>query len=439
MREQGIAFGSSVWTVRGADAVVRKQARSKALRSVALTRLAAATIFLFGIGCEAWFAADAQERLGTVMELGGRRLAVAPQELRALSNLGNLVRGGQKSLQDRALAEARRVANSRDARYVLALYELEIGGRRGNDEMRAQALDALIANRLTGRDKLPGHLAARGQIAYRAGDFDTAGRLWARLAQLKPSDPDVFANLAQVRSKQEDAPGAIDLLTRAIAVREALGQAAPEIWHRQRLSIAQQGNLVAPGVDAARSLVSTYPTPANFRSALVVYRQLVAPEGALEIDLLRFMRHANALAQAPEYQRMAQLLRQSGEPREAKAVLHEGIKRGLLDAGTSPTREIIAEVDRAVAKVTNGSTARSELPDTAGAQVRRGMSQLLAGRRTEAEAAFRSASGDPANGGYADLGFFWLTSLTQRQPAPTGKSWPIAASNVWSATPGDRR
>jgi hypothetical protein len=110
---------------------------------------------------------------------------------------------------------------------------------------------------------------------------------------------------------------------------------------------------------------------------------------------------------------MAQLLTQFGEAREAKAVLEEGVARRLLDAGTSPTREIIAEVDRAVANVRSGSAARPELPNKAGAQVRLGMSRLLAGRRAEAEAAFRSASGDPAGGGYADLAFFWLRLLAQ--------------------------
>ena len=423
MREEGIGFGSSERTSCGADATVQEPARSKApMGSAALTRLAAATMFLLGAGCAAWSAAAAQEQVSSAMELRGSRLALSPEELRALSNLGHLARSGQNGRQNRALAEARRVANGRDARYVLALYELEIGTRRGDDAMRAQALDALIASQLTRRDRLPGRLAARGQIAYRAGDFDTAGRLWARLAELTPSDPDVFANLAQVRLAQKDAPGAMDLLTRAIAAREAFGQAASEGWYRQRLGIAQQGNLVAPGIDAARALVSAYPTPANWRAALVVYRQLAAPEGAFEIDFLRLMRHVSVLAQAAEYQRMAQLLRQSGEPREAKAVLDEGIARGLLDAGTSPTREIIAEVDRAVAEVRSGSAARSELPSKAGAQVRLGTSQLFAGQRAEAEAAFRSAAGDPAGGRYADLAFFWLTSLAQGQPAPAGAS-----------------
>jgi tetratricopeptide (TPR) repeat protein len=353
-------------------------------------------------------ATHAQDNASPSMEIGGIRLAVSQREMRALSALGSLARATQSARQDRALAEARRVANSRDARFALALYELEIGGRRGDDAMRAAALDVLIASPLTRSERLAGHLAARGQIAYRAGDFDTAAALWGRLAELTPNDPDTLANLAQVRLAQKDAPGAMDLLVRAIAARTALGQPVAESWYRQRLSIAQQGQLVAPGVDAARALIAAYPTPENWRIALVVYRQLVAAEGVLEIDLFRLARHVGVLTQAAEYQRMAQLLKAAGEPREAKAVLAEGEQRGLLDAATSPTREIIAEVERAIGRP---GAVQQEPPSAAGAQVRLGMTRLNAGQRGEAEAAFRAAAGDPAGGRYADLGFFWLVWL----------------------------
>lgn len=368
-------------------------------------------MLLGSAGFAASSVAHAQDKVSTVMEIGGSKLAVSPQEMRVLSALGNLARGAQSARQDRALADARRVANGRDARFALALYELEIGNRRGDDAMRAGALDVLIASPLTRPERLAGHLAVRGQIAYRAGDFDTAGKLWERLAELTPVDPDALANLAQVRLAQKDAPGAMDLLTRAIAARAALGQPVAEGWYRQRLSIAQQGSLVAPGIDAARALVGAYPTPENWRIALVVYRQLVAAEGAIEIDLFRLTRHVGALTKAAEYQRMAQLLNQAGEPREAKAVLDEGVKRGLLDAAVSPNREIIAEVERSIAKARPGAAARAEPPNAAAAQVQSGVARLNAGQHGDAEAAFRAAADDPAGGHYADLGFFWLAWL----------------------------
>lgn len=382
--------------------------------TTALTRLAAVGVAVAGVGGGACSAAATRQQVSTVMEIGGSKIAVSPQEMKALSKLGSLARSGQSAAQDRALAEARRVSNGRDARYALALYELEIGRRRDDDMMRAQALDVLIASELTRPDRLPGHLATRGQIAYQTGDLDTAARHWARLAELTPSDPDIFANLAQVRLAQKDAPGAIDLLKRAIATREDLGQAVPEGWYRQQLSIAQQANLAAPGIDAARKLVAVYPTPANWRAAMVVYRDLTAPEGALEIDLLRLTRHVNAFAQAAEYQRMAQLLNQSGEPLEARAVLDEGMARGLLNAQTSPTREIIAEVNHAIA-VKKGSPTRPVPSNDPGARIRLGMSQLHAGQRTQALATFRAEAARPGGGAYADLAHFWSVSLTQGQ------------------------
>lgn len=381
------------------------------MRLGARARIAAAAMLFGSASFAASSVANAQDKVSTVMEIGGSKLAVSPQEMRALSALGNLARGAQSARQDRALADARRVANGRDARFALALYELEIGNRRGDDVMRAGALDVLIASPLTRPERLAGHLAVRGQIAYRAGDFDIAGKLWGRLAELTPADPDALANLAQVRLAQKDAPGAMDLLTRAIAARAALGQPVSEGWYRQRLSIAQQGELVVPGIEAARALVGAYPTPENWRIALVVYRQLAAAEGALEIDLFRLTRHVGALTQAAEYQRMAQLLNQAGEPREAEVVLGEGVKRGLLDVAISPTREIMAEVERAIAKARPGAAVRAEPPNAAGVQVRLGMTRLNAGQRAAAEAAFRAAADDPAGGRYADMGFFWLAWL----------------------------
>jgi tetratricopeptide (TPR) repeat protein len=372
----------------------------------------------------AWSPVSAQRNVEAVLELGGLRLAVSAQEMRALSHLGNVLRSGQKGVVDRALADAQRVSNSRDAQYALALYELEIGRRRGDDAMRAKALDLLIASALAPRDKLAGNLAARGQIAYKAGDLETADRVWARLTELTPNNADAFANLAQVRLAQKHPDGAIKLLARAIEAREASGQPIPAAWYRQRLIIAHQGSLLAPGIDAAKALVSAYPTAENWRTALVIYRQMTAPDGALEIDLHRLMRHVGVLAQANEYHRMAQLLWRHGEPSEAKAVLNEGIGRGLLDAQTSPTREIMREADREVAKQRGGSSSRPEPPSPAAAQVRLGVSQLLAGRRAEADATFRSAAGGQGDDRYADLAHFWLAFLAQGQPASASAAWP---------------
>lgn len=416
-------------------------------------RILLIAIFL-GAGTGISSAARAQDGFSTTMEIGGVRLSVSPGEMASLSDLGNAVTSRRWGAQDMALAAADRVARSRDARYVLALYQLEIGIQRRDDAMRAKALDVLIPNSFTPARSLPGYLSIRGDIAFRAGDFDTAAEHWTRLVALKPRDPDALANLAQLRRAQDEHEDAAQLLARAIAARESSGPKASESWYRQRLTIAHDGRSVGPATAAAHALVAAYPTARNWRDSLVAYRQVAAPKDALEIDLLRLMRATGSLARTSEYQRLAQLLMHSGQATEAKAVLGEGLNRGLLKALESPTMEIIAEVDRAIPKeraridalARQGPPARSEALSAADSlfgvgrideaialyrtivgeapvnsarlNVRLGTALVAAGRHGEAEASFRAAaeaaSAEADKARYADIASFWLAWLTQR-------------------------
>jgi Flp pilus assembly protein TadD len=368
----------------------------------------------------------------TNVEYGGSVMSVTKQESRALRALGEALRR-PPAVQDTALAAARRAAKGPDALYWLALLELELGRLRNDDALRAPALDRLIASARTSEEKLPSYLDVRGGIAYNAGDLATARSLWTRLLALKPNDPDVLGNLAQIRVAQGDSEGAAGLLQQSLAEREKSGARASAASYRQRLTILQKGPVGAAAA-AGRALVGAYPTPGHWREALVVYRQLAAPSGGQEIDLLRLMRAVGALARTDEYLRMAQLLRQAGQAAEARKVLAEGQARGLVDPAGSPAREIIAEVERELprerarlAAAPNADSLaaagrypeaealyRAALPagkgDPGELNIRLGMALVQAGRRAEAEAAFREATKAPR---YADLAQFWLLWLAQ--------------------------
>jgi tetratricopeptide (TPR) repeat protein len=374
-----------------------------------------------------------------VMEMDGRRLSLSPDEQAAIVALADAMNAGRRALEDAALADARKIERSPDGRYALGAHALELGRRRHDDALRAEALDLLIDSGVAPPLKLVSYLAARGQIAFGAKDFATADRDWARLAQLRPSDPDVLSNLAQVRQALNDPKGAAELLERAIGARKSSGGPQSESWYRQRLSVAFNGGLSASGVAAAQDLVNAYPSPANWRDAIVAYRQLTAPTGGLEIDLFRFTRIVGALQREAEYQRMAQLLLREGLAVEAKSVLLEGVARGLLSGGMSPTREILGEVDRALAK---GSASGPDSllgagryadaaasyaaalarpgADAAALNLRRGTALALAGSGAEAEAAFRAAVAADPRGGYGDLARFWLIRLARAPAGSTG-------------------
>ena len=279
------------------------------------------------------------------MELDGVLLSLSRDELAAVTDLADRLRS-PRAVQDRALAVARQKAHGRDARYVLALYQLEIARQRKDDALRAEALDALIASGLVSGERLAADLEERGGIAFQQHDYARAGALWSRELQLKPNDANLLSNLAQVRQAQGDAAGAADLLQRSAASRAASGRKPTEILARQMLSTAYNAHLLKPTADAALALVAAYPSADNWRLSLLAYRQLGAPAGEFEIDLLRLMRATFSLTRPEEYQRLAQLLEHSGRPTEGRAVLEEGISRQLLDPGQPTIRDILAELDR---------------------------------------------------------------------------------------------
>lgn len=377
------------------------------------------------------------------MELHGRVLALSPLEQEKLSDLGLSLRG-TASAQDRALAAARDAAAGPDARYVLAVYQLEIGRRRRDDALRAPALDVLIASRDTPGDRIAGYLGLRGDIAFRAHDYETASAAWTRLAGLTPRNPQSLMNLAQVRQALNDPQGAADLVERAIGLLPPGAPPPPEGWYRQWISITYNARLGGKTAVAAQALVAAYPSPANWRFALSAWRQIEQPRDAAEIDLLRLMRTTGTFNQGDEYQRLAQLLNHAGRASEAKAVIEEGLSRNLISRDEALTAAILREIDRAVPREAErlaalqreGAAApASEMADilfgqrrfpdaiaayrralaqgvvdSAAVNTRLGMTLAAAGRRGEAETVLRGVAGE---GPYPDMAKFWLAWLAR--------------------------
>lgn len=349
----------------------------------------------------------AQMMTNTEMTLGGERLSVSRDEMRALSELGQTLTA-TPALQDRALAAARNIANSPDARHVFASYELEIAQRRHDDAMRAEALDILILSRHTRPERLTGYLAARGDIAFHAGDFTLASTHWTRVAELQPTNPQALMNLAQARQALNDPTGAAALIQRAIALPRPGNAPVPEAWLRQWLSIAYNGHQQAQTATAGRALLAAYPNAANWRFALVAYRQLLANQEMAEIDMLRLMRAARAFTQSNEYQRLAQLLIRAGQLAEARETLDDGIARGIVARDVSPIPEIGQEIDRARARPAISLTLLAGSAD-----LQRAATFAFAGHRADAEPLLHRIAESGALDWERDLAGFWLLWLAR--------------------------
>jgi len=365
----------------------------------------------------------------------------------AIAALQAAAAGIDRSAQDAALAAARAAARSADARYALAHYQFEIGRARGDAAMQTQAIDALVESGLAQPDELPALLAHQAARAYSTGDFERADRLLARVTAAQPNNPVFLADYGQLKARRGDRAQAVTYLLRAIAAQEASGRPAPEGWHLRALALAFDGRMAPQAIAAARGLVAAYPTHVNWRDALLSYRELAAPDPALDLDVRRLMRAASALGGERDYLEYAEAMSRANLSGEARAVLDEGIARNMLEAAKPVVAQAMTATGRRLAADraalprlrTQAQAAAAGGPariagdahfafgqyaeaadlyrlallkggeDANLVNVRLGAALALAGRRPEAEAALRAVTGPRA-----DLAGFWLAWLARR-------------------------
>jgi len=401
--------------------------------------------------------ADAQQPAAASPPLA---LSLSRDERAALEALRAAASGTDRAAQDAALAAARAAARSADARYALAHYQLEIGRARQDPQMTAQAVDVLVASGRAQPGELPSLLANQASRAYFAGEYERADRLLARVTELDPRNALILADHAQIKAqlagallmagRQAEALAgfrqAVDMLRRAITLRGDGPQRAPESWHLRALAIAVQAGQTAESIALAQGLVAAYPSPINWRDALLVYGPAAQADPALTLDIWRLRRAAGGLAGGSDYLDHARAAVGAGLPGEVKAVLDEGVARGMLDASEPIVRQMNAANNRRVAADLSGlarlrtqalAAAEAEPALAAGdahfghgryaeaaelyraalqnsgadtdlLNARLGAALALAGQRAEAEAALRAVTGRRA-----DLARFWLVRLAQ--------------------------
>ena len=406
-----------------------------------------------------------------------RPLTLSREEQSALAALQAVEASPDRAAQDNALAAARAAARGADARYAIAHYQLEFGRARGDQTMVAQAVDALVDSGLATPEELPSLLSNQLSRAYSAGDMGRTDRLLARIIELQPNNVEALADYAQFKSRvRSPVTGAADralsvaLFQRALAATEATGRPATESLYRRALAVAYDGTQringapplapqVAPqAILFGQKLVAAYPSPGNWRDALLAYRDVAPADPALALDIRRLMRAADALGGEREYFEFARLLGApalegmpnatpaADLPAEAKALLDEGVTRGVVDSAKPADAAVIAAVTRrAVAERAALPGLRARAAAGTGAQAlaagdasfavgqyaeaaalyqaalqkggadpnlvnsRLGAALALAGRRPEAEAALHAVTGPRA-----DLAGFWLVWLAHR-------------------------
>ena len=180
-----------------------------------------------------------------------------------------------------------------------------------------------------------------GALALKRKDYAAATTAFEQLAKMNPDDADAIVGLAELYQSQKQSAKAVDTLTQAIAASKAKGTPAPEAWYRRALSIAYDGKL--PQTQATSvALVQAYPNPVNWRDALIISREQMKLDDQASLDFMRLQSAAGALNGERDFAEYADTALNKGFPGEAKMVVDDGVKKGML----STSKAYVAEISK---------------------------------------------------------------------------------------------
>ena len=399
--------------------------------------------------------------LGVALALGSATLAFTPassqqkgpvseyskEERASLLALSTAIEAKNYPAATAALSAAQSAARSSNARYLASALQLRLGIETNNVPLQSTAIDAMISSGAAPAADLPQLYRSQAALLQRNGKLERAEAAFARYAELAPNDPEALIALSQVKNDRRKPQEAVPFVIRAIEMRRAAGQTVPESWYRRALHLALATKMAPQSLALSRELAAAYPSAQNWRDALLIYRDVGAPDPTATVDAWRLMRSAKAMAGERDYLQFAEALDAAGHPAEAKAVLDEGVSAKMVDPAKGTFKELIAASGKRAAAARAGLSARQTAALAAAtgtealsvgdaffgagdyakastlyraavqkgsvdpnlANTRLGIALAMAGQRSEAETALRAVTGQRAN-----LASLWLTWLAQR-------------------------
>lgn len=295
------------------------------------------------------------------------------------------------------LAAADAAAVSPDEKFIGAQFRYQIATAQKDVAMQAIAVQAMLDSGGAPATLTPQLYLAAGNAAYQRADYARAVQNLTQAQQLGNTSTDVLLLLAESHFKMNQVPAGLAAVDKAVVASTAAGTKPPQAWYARAASVAYKAKLMGESARWTREQVKAYPTPENWRSALVIYRDSGQRDGQLNLDLYRLMRVTKALDGERDYFEYAALASERGLPGETKAVIDEGRASGKLPAA---------------------SRAIGELATAANAKVTADRASLVASERQAAGASTGRIAANTADAflGYADYAraiALYRTALTK--------------------------
>ena len=377
---------------------------------------------------------------------GQRKVNISKPAQKAVIDLQNAVTANDVANIPAKLQVAKAAAKTDEDRYYISILELKAGIASKDNNMMASALEALVASNQMPPEDLQSNYVNLGKVYNNLKQPDKAIPALERAIQLNPADTEALIMLGEIHNGRGQTAAGVDLIGRAIAAKVAAGQKPAEEWYKRALTLSYNAKLPATA-GLAREWVQAYPTTANWKDAIRVYRNLAKPPEPILMDLLRLSRVTNSLDGDVDYNAYVYISAEQRNAMEGKRLLDEAAAAGKIDlnkpvyvemqkglkARPMPGADILAETAKTQLAGTDGAAlmvtanryygigdyakaaelfrAAMTKPgvDKNQAQLELGIALAGAGDKAGAKAAFEAVGGTRT-----EVAKYWLTYLSTK-------------------------
>lgn len=268
--------------------------------------------------------------LGTVASpvVAQKKAAAAPKGPAFSKEFRAAAQSLQKAVTDKDYATAKTlipaaqaVATTPDDKYYVALFTYQIASNLKDTPGSIAAAQAMLDSGATPPDQLGSINYLIGRESYFAKDYTKALKYIDESIRLGNKTPEMLIMAADINIKQKQFLPALGYAEQAIAAQKATGQPVSQDWYERALSAAYQAKSTPELVKWGSMLVRAYPTPTNWRSTLVLFRDSKQMDGQVTLDLYRLMRATKSLAGERDFFDYAAIASERGLPGETKAVV----------------------------------------------------------------------------------------------------------------------
>jgi hypothetical protein len=272
-----------------------------------------------------------------IPEVAVAQSTVRPEVGKPLQQAGDLLRAGKAKEALAKVREAEAVGGITPAeRQTIDGMKAAAAQRAGDMPTAIQALEAL-AGRASGPQL--GQYAEQLASAYAQQRNNAKANEWLQKAIAAGNTGPSIKQLQQYLQSSSGDYGAIARdASAAISAAESAGR-RPDEGELLRLADAQQKTGNASGyVNTLEKLLLNYPKKEYWAAFLGRLPRKSGFSPRYELDVMRLRLATGALGKTEEFMEMAQLSLQAGLPHEAKRIVDQGYKAGVLGSGAEAAR-----------------------------------------------------------------------------------------------------